>query len=89
MRRRSASHTGGLRSIFGHVHAAAENGFDLARRMSLQKMIVFPLRGERIAAMTDKEQLWPGGPVLYQAEHFRLGTDCVLLADFAGRRHSA
>ena len=33
--------------------------------------------------MTDKEQLWPGGPVLYQAEHFRLGTDCVLLADFA------
>lgn len=33
--------------------------------------------------MTDKEELWPGGPVLYQAKHFRLGTDCVLLAGFA------
>lgn len=49
----------------------------------MQKMIVFSLRGERIAAMTDKEELWPGGPVLYQAKHFRLGTDCVLLAGFA------
>ena len=28
------------------------------------------------------EQLWPGGPLFCQAEHFRLGTDCVLLADF-------
>ena len=33
--------------------------------------------------MSDLEQLWPGGPVLRQAAHFRLGTDCVLLADFA------
>lgn len=32
--------------------------------------------------MGDLEQLWPGGPVLRQAAHFRLGTDCVLLADF-------
>jgi len=32
--------------------------------------------------MADAEILWPGGPVLYQAEHFRLGTDCVLLANF-------
>ena len=32
--------------------------------------------------MTDLEQLWPGGPVLKQAAHARLGTDCVLLADF-------
>lgn len=49
----------------------------------MQKTIVHPLRGERIADMTDREELWPGGPVLYQAAHFRLGTDCVLLADFA------
>lgn len=27
-------------------------------------------------------ELWPGGPLFAQAEHFRLGTDCVLLADF-------
>ncbi len=33
--------------------------------------------------MSDLEQLWPGGPVLRQAPHFRLGTDCLLLADFA------
>ena len=33
--------------------------------------------------MAELEQLWPGGPTLRQAEHFRLGTDCVLLADFA------
>ena len=26
--------------------------------------------------------LWPGGPVFAQAEHARLSTDCVLLADF-------
>ncbi len=32
--------------------------------------------------MNDREILWPGGPVLRQAAHFRLGTDCVLLADF-------
>ncbi len=32
--------------------------------------------------MPDMERLWPGGPVLRQAAHFRLGTDCVLLADF-------
>ena len=29
------------------------------------------------------EQLWPDGPLFAQAEHFRLSTDCVLLADFA------
>lgn len=37
--------------------------------------------------MSDSEkftELWPGGPVFRQAEHFRLGTDCVLLADFVG-----
>ncbi|MBQ9685018.1 MAG: methyltransferase [Oscillospiraceae bacterium] len=32
--------------------------------------------------MNSFEQLWPGGPVFCQAAHFRLGTDCVLLADF-------
>ena len=32
--------------------------------------------------MPTPEILWPGGPKLLQAEHFRLGTDCVLLADF-------
>ena len=32
--------------------------------------------------MPDVEKLWPDGPVLRQAAHFRLGTDCVLLADF-------
>lgn len=32
--------------------------------------------------MTDFCELWPNGPVFKQAEHFRLGTDCVLLADF-------
>ena len=32
--------------------------------------------------MSDVEKLWPDGPVLRQAAHFRLGTDCVLLADF-------
>ena len=31
---------------------------------------------------TVPELLWPGGPRLIQAAHFRLGTDCVLLADF-------
>ena len=32
--------------------------------------------------MPDVETLWTGGPVLRQAAHFRLGTDCALLADF-------
>jgi len=32
--------------------------------------------------MSDIELLWPGGPRLIQAPHFRLGTDTVLLADF-------
>ena len=32
--------------------------------------------------MSEPELLWPGGPELLQARHFRLGTDCVLLADF-------
>ena len=32
--------------------------------------------------MAQFNQLWPGGPVFAQAEHFRLSTDCVLLADF-------
>lgn len=32
--------------------------------------------------MSDICELWPGGPVFSQAEHFRLGTDSVLLADF-------
>ncbi len=27
-------------------------------------------------------ELWNGGPRFAQAEHFKLGTDCVLLADF-------
>ena len=40
-------------------------------------------------AMADLEHLWPGGPVLYQAEHFRLGTDCVLLAGFANTSGAA
>lgn len=29
------------------------------------------------------ERLWPEGPLFRQAEHVRLSTDCVLLADFA------
>lgn len=40
--------------------------------------------------MSEPEILWPGGPKLLQAEHFRLGTDCVLLADFvntSGAKH--
>lgn len=32
--------------------------------------------------MAEFNELWPGGPVFAQAEHFRLSTDCVLLADF-------
>ena len=30
----------------------------------------------------DFEELWRGGPVFRQSEHFRFGTDSVLLADF-------
>ena len=30
--------------------------------------------------------LWPGGPLFAQAENQRLGTDCVLLADFVRTR---
>ena len=40
-------------------------------------------------AMSEFFELWPGGPLFAQAEHFKLGTDCVLLADFvntAGRK---
>lgn len=33
--------------------------------------------------MTEFVELWAGGPMFAQAEHFRLSTDCVLLADFA------
>lgn len=33
----------------------------------------------------DGEELWPGGPRFYQSAHFRLSTDSVLLADFAGK----
>lgn len=32
--------------------------------------------------MAEFNELWAGGPVFAQAEHFRLGTDSVLLADF-------
>lgn len=32
--------------------------------------------------MAEFHELWPGGPLFAQAAHFRLGTDCVLLADF-------
>ncbi len=32
--------------------------------------------------MGEFNQLWPGGPVFAQAEHFKLTTDSVLLADF-------
>ncbi len=35
------------------------------------------------------QELWPGGPRFAQAEHFKLGTDSILLADFVrpgGRR---
>lgn len=33
--------------------------------------------------MTDFVQLWHNGPYFAQSEHFRLGTDSILLADFA------
>ena len=32
--------------------------------------------------MAEFNELWPGGPLFAQAKHFKLGTDCVLLADF-------
>ena len=32
--------------------------------------------------MPEFTTLWENGPVFAQAEHFRLSTDCVLLADF-------
>lgn len=32
--------------------------------------------------MPEFTKLWEGGPEFCQAEHFRLSTDCVLLADF-------
>lgn len=32
--------------------------------------------------MAEFVELWPGGPLFAQAEHVRLGTDSVLLADF-------
>lgn len=32
--------------------------------------------------MNDFVRLWDGGPVFAQSEHFKLGTDSVLLADF-------
>ena len=32
--------------------------------------------------MSEFIELWDGGPRFSQAEHFKLGTDCVLLADF-------
>ena len=35
--------------------------------------------------MSEAMELWQGGPMFRQAEHFRLGTDSVLLADFANR----
>lgn len=39
--------------------------------------------------MSDWENLWPGGPVFRQAAHVRLGTDCVLLADFVNAAGAA
>ena len=39
--------------------------------------------------MRDIEPLWPGGPLFCQAEHFRLSTDCVLLADFVNTSSAA
>lgn len=32
------------------------------------------------------QELWPGGPVFRQSEHFRFGTDSLLLADFVPLR---
>ena len=36
--------------------------------------------------MAEFNELWQGGPVFAQAEHFKLGTDSVLLAAFANLR---
>ena len=36
--------------------------------------------------MADFNELWRGGPVFAQAEHFKLGTDSVLLASFASAK---
>lgn len=33
--------------------------------------------------MAEFTELWQGGPLFCQAEHFKIGTDSVLLADFA------
>ena len=38
--------------------------------------------------MPEFTALWAGGPVFAQAEHFRLSTDCVLLADFVNLSHA-
>lgn len=35
------------------------------------------------------QELWPGGPLFRQSEHFRLGTDSLLLADFVQPRGAA
>lgn len=34
----------------------------------------------------DMQELWPGGPLFRQSEHFKLSTDSVLLADFVRLR---
>ena len=39
--------------------------------------------------MAQFTRLWSEGPVFAQAEHFRMSTDCVLLADFAGAERAA
>ena len=39
--------------------------------------------------MPEFTELWAGGPVFAQAEHFRLGTDSVLLADFVNTSGAA
>ena len=35
------------------------------------------------------QELWPGGPLFQQSEHFRPGTDSLLLADFVQPRGAA
>ena len=35
-----------------------------------------------LKSATEKMELWKDGPQFEQSEHFRLGTDSVLLADF-------
>jgi len=39
--------------------------------------------------MAEFMSLWPDGPRFAQAEHFRLGTDSVLLADFAAEKNAS